>query len=466
MAAPSLPLRAARGVTLLVAAFSLAACTSGGDAEQGAPEPTSAPTSVASPSAAPTATPLPTPTPTPAPVLAVEAIAGSGLAELHLDVAVPWATTGVSVDGVLRAVSPVGPDETLAATVWIPGSASEVCVGEVADGTRPVFWDAGTEPTPPPAPEPADDIAEPATPEPEGATEAPTATPPPTPTPLPTPTPVPTPTPAPPEPRFCTTATGSVDTPPTLFPGHRVIAHYGTAITPALGVLGEGSPEVALERLVEAAAGYDEFELPVVPAFEFIVSVAQGSPGADGLYTLTRPADEVTPYLEGARSVGGVVFLDLQPGQATFLSQAEQYTALLREPDVHLALDPEWSMRPGEVPGRVFGDTDAATVNEITTWLQDLVTRHGLPQKTLIVHQFLAGMVNDRDLIEDPEGIAVMFHIDGQGPVGAKYGTYDQLSVDPPFFNGFKVFFDEDSRVMTPAEVMAIDPIPVYVSYQ
>ncbi|MEM7286865.1 MAG: hypothetical protein AAF480_10980, partial [Actinomycetota bacterium] len=136
------------------------------------------------------------------------------------------------------------------------------------------------------------------------------------------------------------------------------------------------------------------------------------------------------------------------------------------EPDVHLALDPEWSMRPGEVPGRVFGDTDAATVNEIARWLQDLVVRHGLPQKTLIVHQFLAGMVNDRDAIEDPEGIAVMFHIDGQGPVGAKYGTYDQLAVDPPFFNGFKVFFDEDSRVMTPAEVMGIEPVPVYVSYQ
>ena len=221
-----------------------------------------------------------------------------------------------------------------------------------------------------------------------------------------------------------------------------------------------------LERLVEAAAGYDEFDLPVVPAFEFIVTVAQGSPGADGRYTLARPAEEVRPYLDGVRQVGGIVVLDLQPGQAAFLDQAQQYAELLMEPDVHLALDPEWSMDPGQVPGQVFGDTDGATVNQVATWLQELVIRHGLPQKTLIVHQFLAGMVDDRDLVVDPEGIAVMFHIDGQGPVGAKFGTYDQLSVQPPFFNGFKVFFDEDSRVMEPAEVMTVDPAPVYVSYQ
>ena len=444
----------------------LAACSGGGDADNAGAQGPDQPADVVDPpaTAAPTPTPLPTPTPTPAPVLSAAAVTGSGLVELRLDQDVPWTTTGVTVDGVLRAVHPTGDDATLAATVWVPATASEVCVGQVAAATRPVFWDAGTEPTPPPEPTPdtpLPDAAPATTPQP-AASPAPTATPQPT----PTPTPDPTPTPAPPEPRFCTSVTGTVDVPATLFPGHRVIAHYGTAITPVLGVLGEGSPQVALERLVEAAAGYDEFDLPVVPAFEFIVTVAQGSPGADGRYTLARPAEEVRPYLDGVRQVGGIVVLDLQPGQAAFLDQAQQYAELLMEPDVHLALDPEWSMDPGQVPGQVFGDTDGATVNQVATWLQELVIRHGLPQKTLIVHQFLAGMVDDRDLVQDPEGIAVMFHIDGQGPVGAKFGTYDQLSVQPPFFNGFKVFFDEDSRVMEPAEVMTVDPAPVYVSYQ
>jgi hypothetical protein len=123
-------------------------------------------------------------------------------------------------------------------------------------------------------------------------------------------------------------------------------------------------------------------------------------------------------------------------------------------------------MRPDQTPGRSIGSITAETVNEISDILQRFVIEHGLPQKVLIVHQFQIAMVRDRALIEDPPGIAVMFHVDGQGPVGAKYETYDVLSVSPPFFNGFKVFFDEDSRVMTPTEVVELDPSPVYVSYQ
>jgi hypothetical protein len=264
----------------------------------------------------------------------------------------------------------------------------------------------------------------------------------------------------------CVEASGTVNSPPTLFPGHRVVAHYGTGITSALGILGEGSVDVATDRLAAAAAEYEGFELPVVPAFEFIATVAQGSAGSDGTFSIARPTSEITEYLTAVRGVDGLVFLDLQPGRASFSDQLELYASLLREPDVHLALDPEWSMRPDQTPGRSIGSITAETVNEISDILQRFVIEHGLPQKVLIVHQFQIAMVRDRALIEDPPGIAVMFHVDGQGPVGAKYETYDVLSVSPPFFNGFKVFFDEDSRVMTPTEVVELDPSPVYVSYQ
>ncbi len=224
--------------------------------------------------------------------------------------------------------------------------------------------------------------------------------------------------------------------------------------------------EEATDRLAAAAGEYEEFGLPVVPAFEFIASVAQGSPGADGTFSIPRPSEEIVPYVEAARSIGGVTFIDLQPGRASFGDQLGLFVDLLAEPDVHLALDPEWAMGPNQTPGRSFGHIEASTVNEILGELEALVVRHGLPQKVLIIHQFLESMVRERDMIDDPPGIAVMFHIDGQGAVGAKYGTYDELSVRAPFFNGFKVFFDEDSRVMTPAEVVAVIPSPIYVSYQ
>lgn len=453
----------ATSLAIIVVAFSAFSACTGSDGDSTLPNRTPEPTETPAIASVPTATPVPTPTVTPEPIprlQAPEPRPGSGLFDLRTDMEVEWPVTGVTVDGTLRAVSAVGEDRRLAATVWIPGGPHDICVGGVPAGSLPVFWDAGTEPSPP------EPLPESSGPERSGddPTTAPTATaaPVPTPTPLPTPTPVPLQMDSP----TCAEASGIVASPPTLFPGHRVVAHYGTGITSALGILGEGPVDVATERLTAAAAEYEGFDLPVVPAFEFIATVAQGSAGSDGTFSIARPTSEITEYLAAAREVDGLVFLDLQPGRSSFSDQLELYASLLREPDVHLALDPEWSMRPDQTPGRSIGSISAETVNEILETLQRFVIEHGLPQKVLIVHQFQIAMVRDRALIEDPPGIAVMFHVDGQGPVGAKYGTYDALSVSPPFFNGFKVFFDEDSRVMTPTEVVELNPPPVYVSYQ
>lgn len=378
----------------------------------------------------PTPTPLPAPTPTP-PELVVQAVEGSGLVELRADPPAVAAPLGVKVDGVLRAVSATGTaDGPL--RVWVPAGTHDVCLGAVPEGAEPSPWEVGDRAA---VTSTVSDLED----DPGFAELTDPA---------------------------CGQVTGTVDTPGQLLPGHRIVAHYGTGVTAGLGVLGEGSPDAALERVVDAAGGYDSFDLPVIPAFEFIVTVATADPGDDDSHSLQRSPDEVLPYLERIRSVGGVLVLDLQPGRIPFIDQVRAYEDLLREPDVHLALDPEWSMPGDQVPGEVIGSTDAEAVNEVLDHVDALVRRHGLPQKLVIVHQFLSGMVTARADIVDPETVAVMFHIDGQGPVAAKLGTYRELAVEPPYFNGFKVFFDEDTRVMTPAEVMAIEPRPVYVSYQ
>ncbi|MFV2039196.1 MAG: hypothetical protein ACC660_03035 [Acidimicrobiales bacterium] len=370
----------------------------------------------------------PTPEATPTLALSARPVPDSGLFQIELDTDVAWAATGVSVDGDLRAVVPrtAGDAGTGSVSVWVPPGLHEVCVGEVSPGTQPEYWGDGDVTAPPPPRS-----------GPGGFSGA-----------------------------ACTMVEGQVDVPASLFPENRVVAYYGVGITPALGVLGEGTPEESLERVVEAAAEFDEFGLPTLPAFEFIATVAQGQPGGDGTYSLTRPEDEIRTYLEQIRSVGGILVLDFQPGRGKFLEQIRQYESLLLEPDVHLALDPEWSMAPGQVPGRVVGSTHGDTVNEILDYVQGLVVRHGLPEKLVLVHQFTASMVHDRETIADPPGVAVTFHMDGQGEIASKYRTYDDLSVDAPFFNGFKVFFDEDSRLLSPAEIMALDPAPLYVSYQ
>ena len=396
----------------------------------------------------------------------------SALFDLSVDEDIVWRRAGVSIDGELRAVvrtTGLGAGDVLA-SVWVPRGPHDVCIGGLSAATPPSYWESAdplplTQPRPT-VPVPAPESSTPrVTPEPE-LEPTPTAIPTPTPEPTPTATPHPTPQPVKLESPACAQVTGTSGAAKRLFPDHRVVAYYGVGSTSVLGVLGEGTPPEATERLLEATAAFDGFGLPTLPAFEFIATVAQANPGEDGAYTFVQPAEEVQPYLEQMRAVDGIVILDLQPGRDSFMEQVRHYEELLMEPDVHLALDPEWSMRPGGVPGRVIGSTDAATVNRVLDYLDDLVVRHGLPQKLLIVHQFQTGMIQDREAITDPPGVAVMFHIDGQGPVGAKYETYGVLSVEPPFFNGFKLFFDEDSRVLTPAEVMAIDPVPLYISYQ
>lgn len=126
-----------------------------------------------------------------------------------------------------------------------------------------------------------------------------------------------------------------------VLPAFRVVAHYGNAEAAALGVLGETPPEEAASRVEAAAAPFARPDRSVLPAFELIVTVAQGSPGPEGTYSRPTPVELVWRWLEAARAARMLLILDLQPGTGDFLSDAQRYEELLRQPDVGLALDPE-----------------------------------------------------------------------------------------------------------------------------
>ncbi|HUH08328.1 MAG TPA: cell wall-binding repeat-containing protein [Egibacteraceae bacterium] len=252
----------------------------------------------------------------------------------------------------------------------------------------------------------------------------------------------------------------------TIFPRHRLVAFYGNAQTPAMGVLGEGSPDEAGVRLLSQAAPYDSSERPLLPVFELIVTVAQRAPGADGMYRSTTEPGPIREYLEAARRIDALVLLDIQPGRSDFLTEVRRYEDLLKEPDVGIALDPEWRMGANQVPGKVIGSVDAAEVNQVSQYVAELVQRHDLPEKLFVVHQFTHGMVTNRDQIVPREGLAITFHIDGFGSRGAKLSKYDALSVEPPFHNGFKLFYDEDVDLFAPSDVLGFSPPVDLVSYQ
>jgi hypothetical protein len=211
---------------------------------------------------------------------------------------------------------------------------------------------------------------------------------------------------------------------------------------------------------------------PVTPVVELIATTVHRSPGEDGMYR-SRCADEtVRQYLEAARALNGLLLLDIQPGRADFLPEVQAYEHWLTQPDVGVALDPEWAVEPGVVPGRKFGRTTGAELDEVAAYLGNLAGKHRLPAKVMVYHQVAASVVRDEALLRPHPGVSVVKVVDGIGSAAAKKATWKTLMTTKPadVRAGFKLFFDEDTRrgaaLMTPAEVMALSPAPAYVIYE
>ena len=259
----------------------------------------------------------------------------------------------------------------------------------------------------------------------------------------------------------------------SIFPRHMVVMAYGTAGTGVLGLLGEAPPEEAARRLEAGAVQWAKASgRPVLPAFELITTVAQRSPGPDGLYSRGLTEDQVFTYLKAARRARMLLVLDFQPGRANVLDQVKRYERFLLQPDVGIAIDPEWVLEPGQLPGRQIGALSAAEINEVSAYLSALVRRQRLPEKVFLLHQFKEYMLPDREQVLDRYGLATVFHVDGFGPRHSKRQTYDLLSSKDGVIpggrvhNGYKLFIDEDVDLQEAAEVMAITPRPELVSYQ
>ncbi|WP_104432113.1 hypothetical protein [Kineococcus xinjiangensis] len=250
----------------------------------------------------------------------------------------------------------------------------------------------------------------------------------------------------------------------------RLIALYGHPGTPSLGVLGEQPLQAALARAREFAGRYDGLGgLPAVPTLEIITTVASDSPGADGDYSNEADPAELKPWVDAAEQAGIAVILDLQPGRSDFLAQAKRYESLLARPHVGLALDPEWKLRPDQRPLRQIGAVSAAEVNGVGDWLAQLVRENDLPQKVFLLHQFRTSMVPDRDLVNTArDELVTVVHADGHGTPAMKHATYRALTAGGPpgLVWGWKNFLDEDDPTLSPGETVAVDPSPVFISYQ
>ena len=285
-----------------------------------------------------------------------------------------------------------------------------------------------------------------------------------------------------PKPTADTTAKDSVAvwpvTPPPTLPGsilpeHRIVAFYGNPLSRRMGILAEKPVDSMLARLDREVERWQQADstMPVQPALHLIAVVAQGTPGRDGKYRQRADSGLIERVYGWAQQHHALLFLDVQLGRSTLADELPRLVPFLRRPDVHLGLDPEFAMGPNGIPGHRIGTLDAKDVNYATDLLADLVTRDSLPPKILIVHRFTRDMLTHYDRIRLDSRVQIVINMDGWGPPWMKRESYKRYVARYPVeYTGFKLFYHNDTKggqkLMTPRQVLALFPRPVYIQYQ
>jgi hypothetical protein len=254
-----------------------------------------------------------------------------------------------------------------------------------------------------------------------------------------------------------------------LLPDYRVVLFYGHPHDPAMGIVGEHEIEQLAEILRAEAANYAAADpsRPVIPGLEVIATVAQRVPGSDGTYILDTDTETLTAYIDFAAEQGMVVVLDLQVGRGTVAGEIEKVRDLLARPNVHLAIDPEFAVAEGQIPGEYIGSISAESITYAQEILAEISATHGIPPKMLIVHQFREDMIQGKDQLAPVPGVQLVIDADGYGAPELKTAVYNFLVRDEPVeFAGVKLFYGQDVPLMTPQEILALVPAPDVVIYQ
>jgi hypothetical protein len=258
--------------------------------------------------------------------------------------------------------------------------------------------------------------------------------------------------------------------PGSIIPEHRIVAFYGNPLSKRMGILGEIAPEPMLQRLEATATEWAAADSgqKVLPALHLIATVAQGYPGPARKYRLQMPDSVIERVADWVEARGWLLILDIQPGLSSVEAELPVLVPYLKRPYVHLALDPEFAMKDGHLPGRDWmGNMDASEVNHAIDVLAKLVEEHQLPPKILVVHRFTRNMLKNASRIKRDPRVQVVIDMDGYGPPGSKMGAYRWFVVRHPVqYTGFKLFFKNDKPMLKPQEVLELYPRPMYIQYQ
>lgn len=262
--------------------------------------------------------------------------------------------------------------------------------------------------------------------------------------------------------------------PGAVLPFKRIIAYYGNFYSTKMGILGELEPEQVLARLAQEKAAWEAADpnTPVLEAIEYIAMVAQADGGSDGMYRAIMPDVEIEKAYALAQKINGVMILDIQIGLSPLSQELPKFKKFLERPDVFFALDPEFSMKSGDKPGSVIGTFNASDINYTIDYMSKIVKENNLPPKVLLVHRFTQKMMTGSEQIKATPEVQVVVVMDGWGSKDLKRGTYKAvIEPEPVQFAGIKLFYKNDLKspstgLLTPQDVLNLNPKPIYVQYQ
>ncbi len=261
-----------------------------------------------------------------------------------------------------------------------------------------------------------------------------------------------------------------------------IVALYGRPHVKTLGTLGQQSLEQTIQKakakakLYEKALGNGKH---VTPGFDLIYEMATSSPGKNGKYVITLNHDTLLEYIKAAQQNGIVVFIDVQLGKKSPAEAVKPLLKYLKYDNVQIAVDPEFSVDNLTVrPGKKIGSITGTQINEVQDLMRDYIKANGIKDdKILLVHMFTEHMVTDKKAIRYTDRVHLVMHLDGHGSPALKIKTYNGLYTDArasKVVGGFKVFYKQDKPMMTPKQVLGLEPVsnrkvkdmPKIITYQ
>lgn len=259
-----------------------------------------------------------------------------------------------------------------------------------------------------------------------------------------------------------------------LLPYNRIVAFYGNLFSKKMGILGEIPKELMLEKLLKEVANWQAADttIHVIPALHYVAITAQGAPGKDKKYRMRMPFHQIDTIISWAKQINALTFLDIQVGHSSVKEEIATFEKYLSLPNVHFGIDPEFSMKNGEVPGSKIGTFNSDDINSAIDFLAQIVRKNHLSPKILVVHRFTQGMVTGYENIKKVPEVQVVMDMDGFGEKYLKRSTYLRyIYREPVQFTGFKLFYKNDNKVktsgmFTPQELLLFTPKPIYIQYQ